>query len=289
MASIRVRTHQVHGLLIFVLLLWLGGCASPAGRFDDLARQGGLRREPLAGERFDHVLYHRPGAGRTLHVYLSGDGTPWRTRHSPALDPTPRRPMVLSLMALDPAPVLLLGRPCYHGAMRGCSVWDWTAGRYSPAVLESMAGALERWLAAHPTGELALIGYSGGGSLAMLLAGHWEARRQRGARLAPVTMLVTIAANLDIRRWAALHDYSPLADSLNPAEQAPLPAHVAQWHLLGERDRNVPPALVEQALAAQSGARVLRFAGADHGCCWAPLWRAFLHRTIVSSATAIGP
>lgn len=262
----------------------LGACATPAARFDALAKTRGLQGELIRGESFDQLLYPKAEAGEVLHVYLSGDGTPWRTRYRPARDPTPRHPLVLSLMLLDPAPAVYLGRPCYHGASRGCSVWHWTAGRYSRAVVLSMAGALDAWLADHPTRALVLIGYSGGGSLAMLLADVWEDRRRLGEALPPISDVVTIAANLDIHLWTERHDYSPLTGSLNPA-QVRLPASLRQWHLVGERDENVPPELVMAALAKQSSVELLRYPGADHHCCWEGIWREFLRANGVALGT----
>ena len=38
-----------------------------------------------------------------LHVYIEGDGTPYVARHDFAADPTPRNPLMLRLMTLDPA------------------------------------------------------------------------------------------------------------------------------------------------------------------------------------------
>src|SRR6266545_4164343 len=95
-------------LTLSLVIALLGGCAGPSERF--AAR--------VEGEGFAHVVYRpaglRPDGGRVLHIYLDGDGTPWE-RGRPAPDPTPRAPLVLRLMALDPAPRVYLGRPCYHG------------------------------------------------------------------------------------------------------------------------------------------------------------------------------
>ena len=107
-----------------------------------------------------------------------------------------------------------------------------------------------------------MIGYSGGGVLAWLLA----------ERIPEVRVLVTIAANLDIDAWTGRHGYSPLRGSLNPAVRGPLPDRVAQLHLVGSRDTNVPPALVRAALHnAGSNDRVVTV-NSDHRCCWESHW-----------------
>jgi len=282
MARIRPATAQVHWTFMLIVLVLGGGCASPAGRFDRLARERGLQRQVVPGEGFEHVVYARDDdGGDVLHVYLAGDGTPWLTRHRPALDPTPRRPVMLDLMALDPAPSMLLGRPCYHGLSRvpGCSVWDWTAGRYSERVVISSVEALAHWVRRRPVESLVVIGYSGGGTLAMLLTEFWEVRRRaEDLHLPPIRQVVTIAANLDIDRWSELHGYSPLSGSLNPARRPALPENIRQWHLMGVRDSNVPPELVEQVVESQIAAERLVFAEFDHSCCWESIWGDFLKR-----------
>src|SRR5262245_36969268 len=135
-------------------------------------------------------------------------------------------------MALDPAPSVYLGRPCYHGlaASPGCESALWTASRYSPAVIDSMAGALRRILRTGGYNRVAWFGHSGGGALAVLLA----------PRFAETTDVVTIAANLEIDAWADLHGYARLAGSVNPAREPPLAPAIRQRHYVGADDRRVP-------------------------------------------------
>ena len=75
-----------------------------------------------------------------------------------------------------------------------------------------------------PPRSVVLIGYSGGGVLAVLIAPQ-----------VPGSAVVTIAANLDVEAWARWHQYTPLSGSLNPATQPPLDA-LHEWHLVGDRD-----------------------------------------------------
>jgi pimeloyl-ACP methyl ester carboxylesterase len=223
----------------------------------------------VAGEPFGHVVFLRPARGaagsRTLHVYIDGDGRPW-SRGEPTADPTPRNPLVLRLMALDPAPSLYLGRPCYHGlaAAPPCAAAVWTAERYSPAVVASMATALRRALRGRDVDRLVWVGYSGGGSLAVLLA----------PRFAETIGVITIAANLDIEAWADLHGYARLVGSLNPATQPPLPARIRQRHYVGGRDRVVPESIVSRGPIDPAGLVVIP--GYDHVCCWEAIWPGVL-------------
>lgn len=255
-----------------MLMVALAGCTlTPAERTDQLARAHGFTREVAQGAGFRHVIYSNRVAERDqeLHVYLSGDGSPWLGRKRISDDPTPRRPVALHLMALDPSPSVYVGRPCYHGLARHppCQPDMWTTARYGEPIVASMAEVVNHQIARTLKTRVTLIGFSGGGTLAMLLS----------ERIRATVAVVTIAANLDIHAWAALHGYSPLNDSLNPATRPPLPAHIRQVHLAGSADQSVPPALTTAAIARQPSATLSVFDGFDHSCCWQSIWPQALH------------
>jgi hypothetical protein len=254
--------------------LAIAACTGPPPRFDLEASELGFVREEVAGAGFTHAVYRarRTTAGNRLHVYLEGDGMPWTGGRHAAVDPTPHSPVALALMARDPQAALLLGRPCYHGhyADAGCGPALWTDARYSEAVVASMAGALS---AVRPSGaRMTLIGHSGGGTLAMLLA----------ERVPGVDAVVTIAGNLDLAAWTRRHDYQPLSASLDPSARPPLPPHIRQVHFAGERDRDVPPELISAAARRQPGARFEVRPRFDHVCCWLREWPELLVPLVAS-------
>jgi hypothetical protein len=245
----------------------LSACASPAQRMDERAVDLGYRRVVVRGDGFSHVAYIKDGRGttNTLHVYLEGDGTPWIRKRVAASDPTPRTPLMFDLMSLDPAPSVYLGRPCYHGLKsKACTPDMWTDKRYSEAVVASMSAALDRLSVDYQA--LVLLGYSGGGTLAMLLA-----ERQR-----KTDTVITVAANLDTERWAAMHRQQALSDSLNPATRRSLMPNIRQMHYAGGRDDNVPPLLVREAITHQQRAIFKVFPKQDHSCCWQEAWPEIL-------------
>jgi len=270
----------VPALTPFKLVILLGGCllldgcsGLPSSSFERAALEHGFRSSEIQGKLFRHRIYFNALAKRPverLHIYIDGDGTPWRRRGQPALDPTPRNPLVLRLMALDSAPAIYLGRPCYAGLSETspCHPWFWTHGRYSEPVVASMAEAVKSVSASLEAGEIVLIGYSGGGTLAMLLA----PRLQRAAKVA------TLAANLDLRSWTKLHGFSPLKSSLDPATQPPLPPGIQQWHWVGEEDRQVPPQLVRRALATQPSPHFAILPQVNHRSGWERHWPELLQR-----------
>ena len=247
--------------------LGIGACATPAERAADAAARLGLQRSVVPGDGFQHVLFERANLGpaSTLHVYLEGDGSPERALRSVPPDPTPSQPLAMQLLALDPAPSLLLGRPCYHGA-GPCSPWHWSEGRYGEDVVESMATALRRIASERGVQQLVLIGHSGGGTLAMLLA----------ERLPGVRAVVTVAGNLDVAAWTRHHGSAPLQGSLDPATRSPLSRELVQLHLVGGHDDQVPPDVTAPMIARQPSATRRLFPTFDHHCCWASAWPAVL-------------
>ena len=257
-----------------VVAALLAACATPADRFDRRANALGFSAIGLQGTGFRHVAYTAGMFERsdTLHVYVEHDGTPWLDFTHPAPDPTPRTPLALELMAEDSGPRLFLGRPCYFARVEEtqsdsiCTPLLWTHQRYSPQIIASMVAALRRFLTLHPFRRVVLIGYSGGGTLAWLMAAH----------VPETTAIVTVAANLDTDEWTRIHDYSPLAGSLNPALTPPLPPTIREFHYVGGRDRNVPPSVVQSFARRHPGARVIELADFDHECCWIERWPKLL-------------
>ncbi len=255
--------------MVAVCLL-IAGCTSAVQRSDPIAARLGLAKSIVDGAPFRHVIYRN---GRTtpagvLHVYLEGDGVPFVERERIAKDPTSANPLMLELMATDPAPAIDLGRPCYFGLARdaGCNSIFWTMRRYGPEVLASMTAVLQSEAANRGASRLELFGHSGGGTLAVLLA----------QRMNAVTRVVTIGANLDIDAWCRLHHYTLLSGSLNPAVTVARREGLSVIHLVGAKDDNTPPWLVAAAARERGGEPVRVIRRFDHNCCWDSIWSAVL-------------
>lgn len=249
----------------------LMACATPVERFEQRAAALDFASIRLQGAGFTHRAFVAGLQDRDapLHVYIEHDGTPWAQFDRVSADPTPQKPFALELMAKDSGPRILLGRPCHFVRTDPhCNPLVWTHGRYSEEVVTSMAAALREFLSMHPYRRTILIGYSGGGTIAWLMA----------ARLAEVTEVVTIAANLDIDDWARMHGYSRLDGSLNPATAPMLRAAIRQRHFVGGRDVNVPPSIFRSFARRHPNSTVTEIADFDHVCCWLARWPDLLER-----------
>ncbi|MDB6090514.1 MAG: hypothetical protein JWN85_3298 [Gammaproteobacteria bacterium] len=278
----------------FFLTLAVSGCAGPVKRVEALARRGGLEFLVLPGVGFQHRAFAALRGDDLLVVFIDGDGSPWVDHgRRVASDPTPRAPLALELAIRTSESVLYVGRPCYLGLVRdGCAEEVWTSERYSAAVVASMVAATTTYVAAHNFQRVLIVGYSGGGALAVLVASQWPApldvaasgstgglRSTPGARdRPPLAGVVTIAGNLDPDAWTRLHNYLPLTGSLNPALAPALPTSLREWHLVGDRDSNVPSSAAQQYLQRLPPDRIWRYASFDHACCWVREWPAAFAR-----------
>jgi len=249
-----------------------GACATPADRTASatrIAATAGLSRATFTTNTFRIVGFTRfsdPAAPAS--VYIEGDGFAWATRNRPSLDPTPTKAMGLRLAALDPSPnVIYLARPCqFVGHDPACRTAYWTGLRYAEEVVTSMNDALTQAMAPLPGQGIRLVGYSGGGAIATLLA----------ERRVDVLSLRTVAGNLDIAAVNRHHRVSPMPESLNPIDAAARLAALPQIHFVGGKDSVVPPFIAQGFVAALGNdrcARIERIPMATHEDGWEDAWR----------------
>jgi len=287
----RIEFAMLVGLLCLVAYTF--GCASgkmpipdPQQRLrnaEEIAANSGFARldsEAFVANMLPVAAWIRHAPNRSvenaaLHIYIEGDGLAWRSRRRVSPDPTPARPIGLELAAADPssATIVYLGRPCQYGFPKqsACRPIFWTAARHGEAVLDAMNRRIDEVIAklGDPT-SLFLIGYSGGGVVAALLA----------ARRDDVRGLITIAAPLDVGGWTRSAHVSPLAASLSPMDSIEALRSLRQHHFVGRNDSRVPIAATEafhRALGPEANSRLTIVEDMDHRSWpgkWATLTRA---------------
>ena len=192
-------------LLILVVLASLAGCAgiSPESRWrhaEQLAQQAGWQKLRIPAEKFVLSAYVKKAQTQadTLTIYIEGDGFAWVSSSQASSDPTPRNPVGLQLALRHPqAPgnaAGYLARPCQYVEpedARNCRQAYWTDRRFATEVIEASDQAIGVLKQRVGASRLVLVGYSGGGAVAALVA----------ARRDDVVQLITVAGNLDHRAW----------------------------------------------------------------------------------------
>ncbi len=249
---------------------------------DAIATVAGFTGASYRTAPFDIQTYSK-GVGaqkELLTVYVEGDGRAWRRKNRLSADPTPRNPIGLKLATRDSSPkVLYLGRPCQYldkKALQECDSKYWSSHRYAPEIVRAMNNVIDQFLAIYPARGIILVGYSGGGTLATLMA----AKRQ------DVALLVTLAANLDHEAWTTYHEVTPLSGSLNARDVITQIAMIPQIHFLGDQDTVVPPDTLNYIRREFSKINLDPFRiinGFDHTCCWVDSWPEILCQESLSS------
>ncbi len=269
------RRRIIVRLLICLWGLTVLGCSSIESKVDRQAKEFGFSKLVKTGTEFDHVLYVNKEIATSpiVHIYIEGDGVPFINHHYISSDPTPAKPLMLRLMSLDTMPSLYVGRPCYFGLSRepGCTNQFWTLHRYSEPVVASMASVIHSMISSNQ--KLHLIGHSGGGALAVLLA-----ERLGNDAQGNVVQVTTIAGNLNTYLWSNRHGYTPLYGSLNPSDRKPLPQHIKQVHIAGGRDDNIEADIIRHYVDSQISAEFWLYEEQKHACCWENIWQDILAR-----------
>lgn len=281
-------------LLLLVLLLVLTvlqACTSLSDRHALAQRltagAGWTSRVDTTGEFQIAVSAPAGRKGSTLVAYLEGDGRAYLAADTASTDPTPGDPLALRMALADrrPGPLVYLARPCQYTVgpdRRNCSNRFWTSHRYAPAIIAAMGEALDQEKQRAGASRLILIGYSGGGALAVLLA----------QRRSDVAALVTVAANLDLAYWTSRDGLAPLSGSIDPASRAAAIRDVPQVHLAGRRDRVVGPDVTRAYLRHYQARKdfedsLIGEFDFDHVCCWAERWPDILALRAVQSVFAV--
>lgn len=240
---------------------------------DDIAAAAGLHYRQLQTTSFGLTSYQRillPHAPMT--IYIEGDGYAWSAPDRPSRDPTPMNPVALELAARDPSSnVVYLARPCQYGESASllCDERYWTSARFAPEVIQSYDAALTQLKAPTDTSGFNLIGFSGGGAIALLIA----------SRRKDILSVRTIAGNIDHQAWTQLHDISPLSASQNAANKTESLASIPQLHFVGAKDAVMPMAVArsyQHRFHDAHCSRILVLPNATHTTGWAEQWQDLL-------------
>lgn len=246
------------------ILMALAGCAtipSPQERLknvDEIVEHHPLTSSSIKTSAFNlfSVSDNRIGecADKNLKVYIEGDGLSWISSSRISDNPTPINPLMLKLMVIDHDPCkVYIARPCQYVSSPICNQEYWTNKRFGNDVISTYQEALNYLKESVHNRNFILIGYSGGGAIALLTAAKRE----------DVQKIVTIAGNIDTDIWVKNHHLSPLIGSLNPADYAKQIENIEQWHFIGKEDTVVPKYVFDSYLSQCANRKNIHFKEVD--------------------------
>lgn len=264
-------------LIAFILALALTGCAAPPT--DKLAVQNNFKKNYIQTSKFNLASYQKilqPGAD--VNIYIEGDGRAWSGRYRLSSDPSPRYGTTMRLATLDPNPnIVYLARPCQYSPEDLKTVCDskyWSLARYSLEVVSSLDMAISNIKQQCSAKNIHLIGYSGGGALAVLIA----------AQRTDVASIRTVAGNLDLSTMDEIHKTTPLSESLDPIAVAQKIQHIPQLHFVGGKDHIVPEIIAKNFVKAAGldPRTVIVIKKAAHNTQWDKSWQQLLQLECIS-------
>ncbi len=202
---------------------------------NSFAKKHGFTKKLVKGGDFWLTTYqHITDKNKPYVFYIESDGfinlkdRPFQI----STNPTPLHPMLLKLAARDERPnIVYIARPCQYTEPNlnpQCDQSYWMNKRMSEEVIYSINDAIGK---INNSQKFSLVGYSGGGGIAVLIA----------ARNKNVKDVLTIAANLDHVAFNKYHNARPMLGSLNPIDFASKIRDLPQLHVSGGRDETVPP------------------------------------------------
>lgn len=265
---------------VLLSCLYLSGCfmntstVTPEYRkkmASTLAKSAGLKEHTIHTNLFILKAFgSEKSKSKVLTIYIEGDGLAWISSDRVSDNPTPIELTGLKIAIHDKKnhPVAYIARPCQllgKEEWLNCQPAYWTHLRFSPEVLESMNQGIDYLKKYYHVSEIKLIGYSGGGTIAALLA----------ARRSDVIRLITIAGILDLKKWTDLKSLTPLQGSLDPSEIWKNLIAINQTHWVGGKDKIVPPEIAFSYVnyfPPENKPKVIVIPEFDHVCCWATDW-----------------
>ncbi len=184
----------------------------------------------------------------TLNVFIEGDGKPG---------------IALKMAQKIGKNTVYIARPCQfmRPGSSMCNKEVWTSHRFSAEVVRAINRAVSVLKIRFQAKDVRLIGYSGGGAVASILATNRN----------DVKLLITVAGNLDHHQWTDYNQIEPLYGSLNPIDFQDKLELIPQIHLIGSLDHTVPGSVLSSYLNHMKHLENVKsyiVNGADHTCCW---------------------
>ncbi len=274
-----IDTFSIKAALFAALML--GGCIASSYPYfrtetaQRIAAPAWMIKRDVNASPFMLRAYERiHERGSTANIYIEGEGASEGSLESINGDPTPFNPVALHLASKDKAEnVIYLARPCQYISImpsgQKCDQKYWEDEKFSKTVIDAYDAALNDIAARYDITAFNLIGYSGGGTIAALLATFRQ----------DVISVRTVSGILDHKTYSTLHEQPVLEHSLNPVNEASRLTKIPQYHFIGGQDDVVPPAVLHSYLQAMPPTRCVQtmlVQEATHDAGWVDKWPELL-------------
>lgn len=189
----------------------------------------GFNEKIIETEYFSFAVWEKDiVTGDPLRIYIEGDG-----------DPTPREAIGLKLAQKDPLQnVIYVSRPCQYLYNKECkNPKIWGSERFHEEIVDEMKELIEYLAIKYKTPSLELVGYDGGGTMALLLATK-----------IPVARVITIGGILDTEAYVSEHELDPI-NGLNPLNFNDILSRIEQTHYVGSNDSKTTRRMAERFVA----------------------------------------
>ena len=211
---------------------------------------------------YERMHEHREPA----NIYIGGEGD----IHGLGFNRAPENPVALHLATKDDADNLAyIARPCQYIDVKDCTQKYWGGNEYSDDVINAYSLALNDMVARYDIEGFNLIGYSGGAAIAALLAD----------KRSDILSIRSVAGILDTDTYSVIHEKAAFEGSVNPILAAANIKDIPQFHFIGGKDTQVPPAVLHgyiQATPPSNCIHSLMVQEATHNKGWVDKWPELL-------------
>lgn len=225
-------------LLLIIVSFLFTACSSKSYSLEqrvkimqkELKKNKNIQKVIYKTDSFDiFSLEYKTNKCNNLDVYIEGDGLSWIRTDKISSNPTPINPLAMKLFFKEKNKCsIYLARPCQYIFNNKCKKKYWTSHRFSSEIIKAYNEVLNK-IAKNKSIKFTLIGYSGGATIASLVA----------IKRDDIKLLISVAGNLDTDFWTYTNSYTSLYGSLNPANYTKKLEHISQVHLIGKDDNIV--------------------------------------------------
>ncbi len=233
----------------------------------DLAAQNHYQASIIQTSIFPIQIFYQAHNSKHAIIYLEGDGLVLNKYGEIALNSTPTDPMALRLACVDNRNLtkIVVNRPYHYIKSENPNSKYWTTARYSPEVIGSILETIKSCQQQFHFETIELVAYSGGASVALLLAPH----------LKNLQLIISFAGNLDHKSWTHYHNAEPLFESLDPIENMHILSKIPQIHFLGTSDTNttIDLGLMYKQKINSDKIIIIEIDGFEHDSNWPNIWK----------------